>query len=345
MPESETATAATTWMEHPFPKSTPMVEKVKRLQEIVNPEDSLAILINADPDAMSAAMALKRFFWRKARKIRVFHVNAIQRPDNLAMVKLLKIDQRHIRRLKVSEFTRWAIVDSQPHHHEAFGTRNFDIIIDHHLHCEGCKARFMDIREAYGATATMMTEYLRAAKIKPSPRLATALFYGIKNDTANFIRDSLPNDLNAFRYLYPFANLNIVKKIESSEMTKKILSSYKMALDKVIITNNKAYVHMGTVSNPDTLVIIADFFMRLAEVTWSFASGIYQDKVIVILRNAGFRADAGKTAQRVFGHLGASAGGHRSAARAEIPLEHIVKEAKGVKQVERFILKLLKGSK
>ncbi len=344
MPENEsTATAA--WMDHPFPKSTPMAEKVKRLQEVVNPEDSLAILINADPDAMSAAMALKRFFWRKARKVKVFHVNAIQRPDNLAMVKLLKIDQRHIRRLKVSEFTRWAIVDSQPHHHESFGTRNFDIIIDHHPHCEGCRAQFMDIRETYGATATMMTEYLRAAKIQPSPRLATALFFGIKNDTANFIRDSLPNDLNAFRYLYSFANLNIVKKIESSEMTKKILSSYKQALDSVVITKNRAYVHMGAVKNPDTLVIIADFFMRLAEVTWSFASGVYQDKLIVILRNAGFRANAGKTAQRLFGPLGASAGGHRSAARAEIPLENIVKEAKGITQIERFILKILKDSK
>ena len=47
-------------MEHPFPKSTPVAEKCKRLSEVVAPEDRLAILINADPDAIAAALALKR---------------------------------------------------------------------------------------------------------------------------------------------------------------------------------------------------------------------------------------------------------------------------------------------
>ena len=42
----------------------------------------------------------------------------------------------------------------------------------------------------------------------------------------------------------------------------------------------------------------------------------------VIIRNAGFRRDAGKWARDCFGDLG-SAGGQKSMARAEIPLEHI----------------------
>ncbi|NTV00258.1 MAG: hypothetical protein HGA55_03940, partial [Methanoregulaceae archaeon] len=71
-----------------------------------------------------------------------------------------------------------------------FGT----LIYDHHLPAPGSVAPFVDIHEDYGATATMMTEYLRAAKIAPSPRLATALFYGIKTDTDNFVRASIPND-------------------------------------------------------------------------------------------------------------------------------------------------------
>ncbi|MBC8457945.1 MAG: DHH family phosphoesterase, partial [Deltaproteobacteria bacterium] len=190
-------------MDHPFSKSTSLTEKCKRLQEVVTFEDTLAVLISADPDSIASALALKRFFWRKVKKTLIYHINPIKRVDNRSLIRLLKIDQRHIRNLNGSEITKWALVDSQPHHDDQFDRYQFDIIIDHHPVGHQSTAQFVDIREDYGATSTIMTEYLRTAKIKPSPRLATALFYGIKTDTDNFTRPSLPNDINAFRYLYP----------------------------------------------------------------------------------------------------------------------------------------------
>jgi nanoRNase/pAp phosphatase (c-di-AMP/oligoRNAs hydrolase) len=332
-------------MDHPFPKSITLKEKCKRLLSVVDPEDTLGIFINADPDAMASAVALKRIFWRKVRKAEIYHINAIQRADNLAFIKLLRIDQKHIRHLKPSKITKWAIVDSQPHHHEKFKDHPFDIIIDHHPAAQSSKAHFVDIKEDYGANSTIMTEYLRANRIKPSPRLATALFYGIKTDTDNFVRESLPNDINAFRYLYRFANMNIIKKIESSEMTQKTLDSYRLALDRLKIIRDVAFVHMGGIDNPDILVIIADFFMKFAEATWSIVSGVYDEKLIVILRNAGFRGDAGKTAVKLFGPFGGSAGGHKGAARAEVPLEEIMKQNKGQFYPDQFVQKALRGLK
>ena len=331
-------------MDHPFPKSTTAAEKCKRLLEVVVPEDALAILINADPDAIAGALALKRFFWRKVRKAVIYHINPIQRADNLAFVKLLRIDQRPIRYLKSTAFTKWAIVDSQPHHHELFLDKQFDIIIDHHPLGPSSKARFVDIKGNYGATSTILTEYLRAAKIRPSPKLATALFYGIKTDTDNFVRASLPNDLNAFRYLYKFTNMNIIKKIESSEITKHTLDSYRVAMERLTFLKDIAFIHMGEVENPDVLVIIADFFLKMAEATWCIVSGTCKQKLIVILRNAGFRLDAGKMARKLFGQWG-PAGGHRSAARAEVPVESIPKEVKGRLNLEQFVLRILRGLK
>jgi len=332
-------------MEHPFPKSTTYAEKCKRLLEVVNPEDTLGILIHADPDAMASALALKRLFWRKVSKVLIYHINPIQRADNLAFIKLLRIDQLHIRHIKPKKITKWALVDSQPDHHDEFNPYQFDIIIDHHAVGESYKAYFVDIRENYGANSTVMTEYLRAAKIKPSPRLATALFYGIKTDTDNFVRGSLPNDINAFRYLYQFANINIIKKIESSELTKRTLASYRFAMERLILKKGISFIHMGEVDNPDTLVIIADFFMRLAESTWSVVAGNYGGKLIVILRNAGFRGDAGKAAQKLFGQWGGVAGGHKTAGRAEIPIENIGSELKDHLALSKFVLENLRGRK
>jgi nanoRNase/pAp phosphatase (c-di-AMP/oligoRNAs hydrolase) len=309
-------------MEHPFPKSTSITERCKRLFEVISPEDTMAVIINADPDAMASALALKRLFWRKIKKSVIFHVNTIKRADNLALIKLLKIQQYYIRSLNAGEFTKWAIVDSQPEHNELMSKYPFDIIIDHHPIKKSSSAAFLDIREEYGANSTIMTEYLRAAKIKPSPRLATALFYGIKTDTDNFVRPSTPNDINAFRYLYQFTNLNMIKKIESSEMTRNTLASFRTALENLTFVKDRVFIHMGRVNDPDILVIVADFFLKMVEATWCIVSGVYGQKLIVIFRNAGFRLDAGKTAQRLFGKWG-SAGGHQSAARAEIPIGEI----------------------
>jgi nanoRNase/pAp phosphatase (c-di-AMP/oligoRNAs hydrolase) len=337
MPDSKTPPL----MEHPFPKSTSSTEKYKRLLEVVSPEDTLAVIINADPDAMASALALNRLFWRKVKKTLIYHLNTIKRADNLALIKLLKIKQQHIRKLNSADATKWAILDSQPHHYEQLGKFEFDIIIDHHPLVEGSVAQFVDVKEDYGANSTIMTEYLRAAKIKPSPRLATALFYGIKTDTDNFARPTTPNDINAFRYLYPFANINMIKKIESSEMTKKSLNSLRAAMKNLVFIKDRAVIHMGKVNDPDILVIIADFFLKMAEVTWCIASGIYGQKLIVIFRNAGFRLDAGKKAQKLFGKWG-SAGGHKSAARAEVPIHEIRPEIKEPADVRQFVLAKVK---
>jgi nanoRNase/pAp phosphatase (c-di-AMP/oligoRNAs hydrolase) len=291
---------------------------------------------------MSSALALQRLFWRRVKKTWVFRTNVIRRADNLAMIKLLNIKQQHIRKLNPAKLSKWVIVDSQPHHQEVLAKFRFDIIIDHHPLTAGSSAAFVDIREEYGATATMMTEYLRAAKIKPSPRLATALFYGIKIDTDNFVRPSIPNDIEAFRYLYPFTNIHIVKMIESSEMTRKTLVHFRAALGNLVFLRDKAWIHMGKVNDPDILVILADFFLKLVESTWCIVSGVYGQKLIVIFRHAGFRLDAGKVAEKLFGAWG-PAGGHQSAARAEIPIEALPAPAHEGSQLKEFILSRIKG--
>jgi nanoRNase/pAp phosphatase (c-di-AMP/oligoRNAs hydrolase) len=199
------------------------------------------------------------------------------------------------------------------------------------------------VRPDYGANATILTEYLKSAGIKPSPRLATMLFYGIKSDTNNFVRATVASDIDAFRYLYGYANLNIVKKIETSEIRKNNLGDLKKAMEKTMFYKQTALVHMGRVKTPDTLVIIADFLLKLAEATWSVVSGIYEDRLVVIFRNAGFRRNAGKMAEKLFGDIG-SAGGHQGAARAEVPLANIGTRLRSESDYRDFLIGLIKQS-
>jgi nanoRNase/pAp phosphatase (c-di-AMP/oligoRNAs hydrolase) len=328
-------------MKQPFGKSASFTEKYKRLLGLVGTRDVLAILIQADPDALASAMALKRLFWRHARQVGIYRINQLARPDNRAFVKLLNVDQHHIRQLKKSTVTKWALVDSQPEHHEAFANIPFDIIIDHHPLTEHLKAPFIDIRPEYGANATLLTEYLKAARIKPSPRLATALFYGIKADTDDFVRNSISRDIINFRFLYEFTNRNIIKKIESSELSVGTLKTIQTAAKKVSFLGETAFVHLGPVSSADKLVIVADFLMKLSEATWSVVSGTRHNKLVVIFRNAGFRRHAGRRAQAAFGEIG-KAGGRQSAARAEVALSRVEVEKGSPQAYETFVRRRLK---
>ena len=299
-------------------------EKLRRFYDQFSNDDHVLILINADPDAIASAMAVKRLLWRRVAGVTISNINVIKRPDNITMVRLLGVNLVPVKDIVKESFSRFVMVDSQPEHNELFSRFTIDVIIDHHPETV-VHASFLDIRSKYGATASIMTEYLRAAKIQPSTRLAAGLFYAIKTDTNNFVRKTTIEDIRAFQFLYRHANLNIVNKIERSELRLDFLKYFKVALENKRVRKGRLFSHFGPVVNPDVCVIMADFFIKISSVDWSIVSGLYGQNLIVIFRNDGFRKDAGKVAKKSFGELG-PAGGHKSAARAEIPLEALKNE-------------------
>ncbi len=304
-----------------LPRSSTMIERLHLLYGAVRSDDRLLIVISADPDAISSAMALKRLLWRRVASVTIAHTNSIERTDNAAMVELLKIPLVALSQVQPETFTRLAIVDSQPSHYETLNRLKFDLVIDHHPLSE-LNAPFIDVRPDYGATATIMTEYLRAAKIVPSRHLSTALFYGIKTDTNSFARQGQLEDMRAFRFLFPHANMYLINKIENSEMTRAMLKYFREALARYTCYRGRASVYLDQVDSSDTLVLLADFFMKVYEVNQTLVAGLVKDHLIIIFRTAGIRKDAGKLLSRAFGRFG-SAGGHRTIARAEIPLANL----------------------
>ena len=65
---------------------------------------------------------------------------------------------------------------------------------------------------------------------------------------------------------------------------------------------------------------VAEFFLHMIDIAIVIIAGIVKDKLIIVLRGDGYRRDCGVIAEEAFGNLG-NAGGHKSAARVEIPLE------------------------
>ena len=319
-------------------------ERIKQFYACFKKDDRVLIPINADPDAIACACAVKRLLWRKTANVTLSNVNTIERPDNLAMIRLIGVSIIPFQKIDPKKYNKIIMVDGQPDHHEILASLSPCVIIDHHPPGPTQHTCYSDIRPRYGAAASILVEYLRAAKIKPSVKLATALYYAIKTDTSNFERQTLIEDINAFQYVFKLSNTTLARRIEHGEMRMDYLAYFRRALTEVKVKKDRGYAHLGKVSHPDICVQIADFLMHIDKVNWSIVSGLYQKKLVVIFRNDGIRKNAGVLAKSAFAEFG-SAGGHKSAARAEVYLDALagIVDTEDSTKLANWIIKRLDG--
>jgi nanoRNase/pAp phosphatase (c-di-AMP/oligoRNAs hydrolase) len=319
--------------------------RVKRVRERFEDAERVLILMqdDPDPDAIASAFALKTLLGRTRTSAPLCTFGTITRPENLAMCKILEIEVEEIDAHALEQFDRIAMVDVQPTFlEEPIG--EVDLVIDHHPVEQPFKARMKDVRPNYGATSTILVEYLRAADVKLSQRLATALLYGIKSDTLGLERGGTKADLDAFAYLYLLANHNALRRIDRPELSEAALDVLAQGLARRRIAHGVFFSHLGRVAELDLVPQFADFGLQAEGVEWSVVSGVVGADLHISIRNVGYVRSAGEVARDAFGDLG-SAGGHRTMAKAVIPLDRVAEADNGAGRAlqERVIQRFLRA--
>ena len=175
-------------------------ERLNLLDQAIGDSDRVLILPHndPDPDAIASAVALRHLLaQRLGVEVNIAYKGIIGRAENKALVRYLGYPLRRLTGSDLRQPLPIALVDTQPGAgNNALPSKSTaTIVIDHHPWPEvTAAARFVDVRSDVGATSTILTEYLQAAGIEPSPPLATALFYGIKTDTMGLGRGASPAD-------------------------------------------------------------------------------------------------------------------------------------------------------
>jgi nanoRNase/pAp phosphatase (c-di-AMP/oligoRNAs hydrolase) len=303
-----------------------LAQTMRRFEEIrahFEGAESILILLqdDPDPDAIGSGLALRQALGRNKQTAPLGSFGQVTRPENIAMVKLLEIEIEKVTTSRLREFDRIAVVDLQPPH-LAKPPEFVDLVIDHHPEQFTYKSHIKDIRPRYGATSTILLEYLLCAGANIGTRLATAMLYGIKSDTFFLTRDVNEWDVEAFSFLYPLANQNQMRRIERPELPAAALDALSKALKKRRIVDKVAFVHLGRVERDDLIPQIADFSLSFEGVEWAAVSGFYDSNFIISVRNVGYVRAAGRVMKDAFGSVG-SAGGHASMAKAVLPLTQI----------------------
>ena len=321
----------------------------KKLMDMVRPDDSLLLLMQGspDPDVIASAMTLREIIQRTKglSKSVLVSTDPLIRQQNIEFASSMRLHINLINQVDLNSYRLIALLDAQPSFlDEALNFIKPQIVFDHHPREGEWQAPLEDIRPNYGALSSILTEYLLCSRVKIPRNLHTALLYGIKTDTNNFDRDTIFEDISAYTYHSKHANMQLIRRIELNQTPGRFLKYYDHAYHHMNNFHGRRVCYLGNIESADVCVQIADFYLRLIGTYYVVVAGTVGDKFIIIFRGDGYRQDCGAIAQRAFGLIG-KGGGHRSAARIEVPLDAL-KEILGgnlsQRNVDRFLFQSLR---
>ena len=276
-----------------------------------------------DPDAIASAVALRHLLAQQlGMESTIAYQGIIGRSENKALAHYLECPLEFRIDADLQQPFGLALIDTQP------GAGNITLppgarlalVIDHHIwRGETATSSFADIRPELGATSTILTQYLQAARVEPPLSLATALFYGIKTVTMGLSRDTSPADAAAYSYLQPRMDATALAEIEHAQVPADYFRSFDAALRAARMYNGLILAYIGGLTYPDLAAEMADVLLRLENVRWVICMGECQGAIILSVRTKGQKHAADELVQAVVAGEG-SAGGHGTMAGGQIPL-------------------------
>ena len=299
---------------------------VNIIKESNNKELAIFLQNNPDPDAIASGLTLKHICKSCDVESSIYYGGDITHQKNRALINLLNIDLINTKTSEeVMAVVRCAgkialIEASIPSKNNVLPIEvTPNLIFDHHqIDISSVKGDFIDIQPELGATATIMTKYIRQLNIKPDMSLATALLYGIRTDTKEFTRNTTSDDMDAAAFLSPLVDTAIMSQLEFHPMRLETMDIIGRAIRNKEISGSYLTSFVGFISDRDALPQAAEMMLQLEGVYTVLVFGINEDKVQLSARSRDARVNLGLILQSAFGEL--NSGGHATMAAGAINL-------------------------
>ena len=306
-------------------RTLPRQQRSERLLATLAPFRRVVLVshVNPDPDAMASMLGLKALVEHEqpGKGVVLTMDGMIARSENREMVERVPVPLVPVDSVVVDPETAVVMVDSQPR----TGRRASEevvpvVVIDHHETGGSLDGvLFRDIRPHVGATATIVTGYLLERHVGVTPRLATALLYGIDSEVSGYPRESSSLDDGALVWLFPRADKDLLARIRNPKLPQSHFATFQHALANAFLYRDVVVSWCGVVTQPDIIAELADFFVRFDQVNWALAVGLFEGTLKLSVRVSLLGGGAGEVLREVVDGCG-TAGGHDKRAGGAIPL-------------------------
>ena len=291
---------------------------------LVEDADSIAVVChdNPDPDCIASALALQTLASHAGvDTIDILYGGEVSHQQNRAFVNLLEVALSRFEDGDLETYDSVGFVD-----HSVKGENNsvpesatIDFVIDHHPPEEEIDATFVDVREEFGATTTILVEYLRELDVTPDTDVATALLFAIRSETLEYLRGTTEMEYEASKFLHRYADTELLRRMTEPAFTPETLDTIGEAILEREVRASALVAGVGVINERDALPQAADYLMRLEGVSTVLVFGIVDDRIEVSARSKDSRVNLDQVMSAAFGDVG-SAGGHREMAGAQVPL-------------------------
>ncbi|QDU66307.1 DHH family phosphoesterase [Engelhardtia mirabilis] len=278
-----------------------------------------------DPDALASLMGAAALVeGALGFEAQIATMGRIHRAENLAMVRELALHFDRYDQIDPARVCGAILVDSQPTFTHTVIPEGIDLvgIIDHHIPPEGSKpwtGLHRDVRIDVGATSSLVYEYLRDAGVTIDKRTATALFCGVRFDTADLSHNVAPLDEEAYFETFRRADRPMLARIQRPRVPADYFRELARSLRMARRYGPAVAAFLGPVKNPESVAEMADFFLRMEGCKWSFVGGAYEGRYHVSLRTQVGGAEAYGLLDRLLADEG-SFGGHGRVAGGQVAL-------------------------
>lgn len=322
-------------------------KKLESFKAHILPANSVLIITHdyPDPDCLASAFGVQHLmnFWGVKSSVISFG-GFVGRAENRAMIRVLNIPTVPFVLTEVKDYDRIVLVDSFPDKGNVpLNSRvRIHAVIDHHPNQMPANVSFFcDVRERFGATSTIITEYLLESGCPITPKLATALFYGIKTDTGDMRRENVPEDIECYKLLFDIMDHHLLSRIENPDRDEEFFRILHRAVEAAYTSEAFGYTYLGNVTTPDYVAEMADLFHSLERLEWMVSAGVFKNQIFFSIRSKSSDR-AGILAEQLAERLGGNGGGHPRVAAGRIPVhsdsinktvgefEHIMKELFGM---------------
>jgi nanoRNase/pAp phosphatase (c-di-AMP/oligoRNAs hydrolase) len=248
----------------------------------------IAIRGYPDPDSIGSAMAHAYIGAQFGIEATVLYFDDVSHYENRALVKKLDIDMVRYGDGELPEFQRVAVVDAQvldlP---SPLSELPIVSIVDHHRFQGDVQAEFVDIRDDSGSTSSIYAEYLAEglATIEADnpnvAKLASALLYGIRSDTDDYLL-AREIDYRAAAFLAPYADHDLLMAISLQSVSPRTMDITQRAYANKVIADNFLLAGVGYVRDEDRDSIgqAADYLLRREGIDTVICYGIVNNQFV-----------------------------------------------------------------
>lgn len=308
-----------------------------RLRRTLADHDEVTILLHPDPDAdaMAAGVGVAEIADWAGTDATIQYSGQVRRQENRAFRTVLDVELESIDHVTDLAAEAVVLVD----HNEPRGFTGADgvlpvAVVDHHPG-DGSGEAFTDVRTDYGASSSIVAEYLDELGATPVPPdrhdsevtdpavptwVATGLLYGVLSDTERLTRGTCGEDFDAAGYLSAGVDEDLLGRIADPDVSTETLDVKARAIAGREVRGSFAVTDVGDVSNADAIPQAADELVGLEGVTAVVVCGEKDGTLHLSGRSRDDRVHMGRALDAAVSDIpNASAGGHARMGGGQIP--------------------------